>query len=270
MQLSYPISAYKDVVVKAFCELLLGIDYASDLPNLDRFTKFLTRVKENEFDSGNPIPGLTTTDLCKKGLPVNWTFAQFNRGPLMIVDEDEFRLEKLRCFTDETQACFSQEDFGFGKVELNFWMVGNNGNAIEGAEALFYMRLYKLKSIDYIYLGLPWHSRIIHEDLQTFEPLGINEYGTGFTITWRVEMFVPVLRREIEGYTVQEVCTEVYPANIICPPVWPRPLDEEEWPESSREAARQDGPIDTVCMSDVDGDGEVLITRLPDGLPEEP
>lgn len=270
MQLSYPVGAYRACVERALCELLIGHQYASELPTLDRFTKFLTRIKESGFDANNPIPGLTTTELCKKGLPINWAFIQFNRGPLMIVEEDEFRGELVRCFTDESMTMFDMDDFGFGKAELNFWLVANNGSALEAAEALFYMRLYKLKSIDYFYLGYPFHSRIIHDMLQSFEPLGIHEYGTGFTTTWRVELYVPILRREVEGFTVQEVCTEVFPADVsICPPIYcPRPLDEEEWPESLRDEAREIGAEKTIITHDRDQDGNVTQFEIDGGCPD--
>lgn len=269
MQLSYPIAAYRKCVERAFCELLIGHQYASELPNLDRFTKFLSRIKEGGFDANDPIPGLTTTDLCKKGLPISWAFIQFNRGPLLVVDEDEFRQDFMRCFTDDTKSMYEADAFGFGRVELNFWLAANHGSALESAETLFYMRLYKLRSVDYLYLGYPFHSRVIHNMLETFEPLGINEYGTAFTMTWRTEMFVPILRRELEGFTVQEVCTEVYPGEQIqCPPYCPRPLDEDEWPEAARDAARAAGPSHTLLMNDQDEDGEVTVNIIQGGKPD--
>jgi hypothetical protein len=268
MQLSYPITAYRACVERAFCELLIGHQYATELPQLDRFTKFLTRIKEAEFDFGDPLPGLTTTDLCKTGLPINWVFAQFNRGPLSIIEEDEFRVEIIRCFTDDTRRCFEQDDFGFGRTELNFWMVGNNGSAIEAAETLFYMRLYKLKTIDFLYLGYPWHALIDHEMLQSFEPLGMNEYGTGFTIQWRVVLYVPILRREIEGFTVQEICSEIYDGlDLHCPRQFPIPFMSEEEFLQSQEA----GATRTIITSAED-DGHVNISQVdgpcPDGTEE--
>lgn len=257
--------AYLKCMEKAFCELLIGYQYASELPHLDRFTKFLTRIKEAEFDSGDPIPGLTTTDLCKKGLPTNWVFVQFNRGPLSIIEEDEFRVEIIRCFTDETRSFFEQDDFGFGSTELNFWMVGNNGSSIEGAETLFYMRLYKLKSIDFIYLGYPFHARTIHDMLQSFEPLGINEYGTGFTIQWRVQLFVPILRRELSGFTVQSINSEIFDGlQLYTPPPFPVPfITEEEFIQSQELGARE-----TIITSS-DEDGNVSTSRVAGGSPEE-
>ncbi len=213
MQLSYPISQYKNCVLQAFCSLAIGIQYASQLPNQDRFIKFLTRLKEASFDSGDPLPGLTTTDLCKTGLPVNWCYIQYNRGPLVPVEEDEFRLEKIRQLSSD-KSRFDEDRWGFGRTDINCWLVGNNGSAIEAAESLFYMHLYRIKTVDYMYLGIPWRSRIIHDPIGTFEELGVAEYGTGFTITWRAQLFVPILREEIEGYTVQETCTEIFDASL--------------------------------------------------------
>lgn len=265
MQMSYPITAYLECIQKAFCELLIGYQYASELPNLDRFTKFLTRIKEAEFDSGNPIPGLTTTELCKKGLPVNWVFMQYNRGPLLQVEEDEFRVEKIRCFTDETRRCFDEEDFGFGQCELNFWMVGNNGASTESAEALYYMRLYKLKSVDFLYLGYPFHARVIHEGLQTFEQLGLNDYGTGFAVTWRLNMFVPILRQQLEGFTIAEICSEIYDSlEIHCPPPFPGPVATDEDIEfSSSQGARE------TLITSANDDGSINIERVEGGCPDE-
>lgn len=259
MQMSYPVESYLTCIQKAFCELLVGYQYASELPNLDRFTKFLTRIKEAEFDSGNPIAGLTTTDLCKKGLPVNWVFIQYNRGPLLIVEEDEFRVQLIRCFTDESRRCFDEDDFGFGSCELNFWMVGNNGASIESAEALYYMRLYKLKSIDFLYLGYPFHARINHEMFQSFEPIGINEYGTGFSVQWRLTMYVPILRQELEGFNIAEVCTEIYDGlEIHCPPPFPGPVMDDD----DLDISRQLGARETLITSAND-DGSIDIDRIP-------
>ncbi len=191
----------------------MGRQYSSILPNHDRLAKFLSRLKEAEFDAGDPIPGLTTTDLCKTGLPVNWCYIQYNRGALTIVEEDEFRFEKVRMLS-ENNTSFDEERWGFGRTDLNFWLLGNNGSAAEAAEALYYIHLYKVRPVDYTYLGMPWRSRVIHDSLATFEPLGLAEFGTGFVITWRAQLLVPVLRQEVQGFTVQEVCTEVFDASL--------------------------------------------------------
>jgi hypothetical protein len=213
MQLSYPVGQYKNCVAQAFCELLIGIQYASELPNTDRMVKFLSRLKEAQFDGGDPIPGLTTTDLCRTGLPLNWCYIQYNRGPLQPVEEDEFRVDHVRTISTN-KATFSQEDWGFGRADIKCWLVGNNGDATEAAEALYYMHLYRIKSVDYLYLGIPWRSRIVHDPLQTFEPLGLAEFGTGFTITWQAQIFVPMLRRQVEGFTVQTTCNEIFDATL--------------------------------------------------------
>lgn len=256
MQLSYSVASYLEHIEFAFRELLVGYEYASELPHLDRFTKFLTRIKESEFDSGNPIPGLTTTDLCKKGLPINWVYVQFNRGPLLSVEEDEFRFNLIRNFTNDTRRSFEQDNFGFGSCELNFWLVGNNGSSIEAAETLYYMRLYKLKSIDFLYLGYPFHARTIHEMLQSFEPVGINDYGTGFTIQWRVNLFVPILRKEIEGFTVQEIHTQIFDGlQLHLPLPFPVPQITDEEVDASREA----GALETIITSYNDETGETSI-----------
>src|SRR5712691_6298116 len=101
MQLSYPLSQYKNCVANAFCPLLLGIQYSSELPNQDRLVKFLSRLKEVEFDAGDPIPGLTTTDLCKTALPPNWCYIQYNRNALVTVEDDEFRIDHIRTLSHD-------------------------------------------------------------------------------------------------------------------------------------------------------------------------
>ena len=202
-------------MAEAFCSLLLGMQYASNLPNQDRLVKFLSRLKEAEFDGGDPIPGLTTTDLCKTGLPPNWCYIQYSRGPLQIADDDEFRVDKVRTLA-HSKKNFSEDRWGYGKVEINFWLLGNNGSATEAAEALFYIHLYRVRSVDYLYAGIPWRSRVIIEapGLATFEPFGLAEYGTGFAITWRATLFVPILKQEVEGFTVQDICTELFDATL--------------------------------------------------------
>lgn len=229
MQLSYPLAQYKNIVMQAFCPLLLGIQYSSTLPNVDRLVKFLSRLKEAEFDAGDPIPGLTTTELCKTGLPVNWCYVQYNRGPLTVVEEDEFRFEKVRTLAPQRDT-FEEERWGFGRTDINLWLLGNNGSAIEAAEALYYINLYKIRAVDYIYLGTPWRSRVIHESLISFEPVGLAEYGTGFTISWKAQLFVPILRQEIHGFTVQEIFSDIFDATLSIDinklPPFPAPFAE--------------------------------------------
>ena len=266
MQLSHPVGAYRRCVERAFCELLIGHEYATELPNMERATKFLSRIKEAEFDSSNPLPGLTTTELCKTGLPVNWTYAQFNRGPLQYIVEDDFRMDKVRCLSDD-MTMFDEERWGFGRVELNFWMMGNNGSSAEAAEATYYMRLYKLRSVDYLYLGVPWHSRVEHDQLQSFEPIGIEQYGTGFAITWRAEIYVPILREEIEGFTVQEICTEVFPtsASLACP-VFPGPQSNLD--EAIENLDRETTDADFTIISSMPDENTLNIQTIDGGCPD--
>lgn len=202
MQLSYPVTEYKICIERAFCELLLQIQYASQLPNTERFTKFLTRIKEGD-------PNLDLPEFCRTGLPNNWCYMQYNRGPLVIVPEDEFRKDKIR-FVKQSQGTFDETRWGFGTVELNWWLVGNNGSAIEACEALYYMRIYKLKSVDYCYMDINWHSRIIHEPLNSFEVVDLEGLGTAFAVQWTALLHVPVLCADIEGMIVQESCTNMF------------------------------------------------------------
>lgn len=208
MQLSYPITEYRKCVEMAFCELLLKIEYASQLPDTERFTKFLTRVKEGD-------PNLQLPDFCGTGLPDNWCYAQYNRGPLQIVDDDEFRYDKVRVI-NTAAAEFQEDRWGFGIVELNWWLVGNNGTSTEACEALYYMRLYKLKSLDYQYQNINWHSRIIHDSLNSFETVDLDSLGTAFAVQWTMQLYVPVLKDDIEGRLVIETCADLYAASIEC------------------------------------------------------
>jgi hypothetical protein len=226
--MSYPLSAYRQCIAEAFCPLLLGLQYSSNLPNQDRLVKFLSRLKEAQFEAGDPVPGLTLTELCKTGLPPNWCYLQYNRGPLMPVEEDEFRVDKDRVLTGN-KTLFDENRWGYGRCELNFWLLGNNGSAIEAAESLFYIRIYKVRSFDYLYLDIPWRSRVIHDPLQTFEAINLAEYGTGFSVTWRSTVYVPILRQEIEGYTVQSTCTGIFDARMSIDlekmPPFPAPVE---------------------------------------------
>lgn len=153
------------------------------------------------------------TELCKTGLPVNWCYIQYNRGALTLVEDDEFRFEKTRMLSENNRV-FEEERWGFGRTDLNFWLLGNNGSATEAAEALYYIHLYRVRAVNYMYLGIPWRSRVIHDSLATFEPLGLAEFGTGFAITWRAQLFVPVLRQEIQGFNVQEICNEIFDSTL--------------------------------------------------------
>ena len=123
------------------------------------------------------------------------------------------------------------------------------------------MRLYKLRSVDFLYLGYPFHARVEHDMLQSIEPLGIHEYGTGFTITWRVNIKIPILRKEVEGFTVTEICNEVFddPDLILCTPAqFQVPLD---FP-----IEEQEGPRETIITSAED-DGRVNIFRVEGPCP---
>lgn len=265
MQLSYPVSQYKNCLMNSFCGLLLGVQYATDIPNTDRLVKFLSRLKEAQFDANDPIPGLTTTDLCKKGLPPNWCYIQYNRSALTIVDDDEFRQERIRTLTLAKDR-FSEDRWGFGQTEINCWLVANNGSAIEAAEALYYMNLYKVKSVEYLYLGIPWKSRIIQDSLDSFGTLGIAEYGTGFTITWKAQLFVPILRQEIEGFTVQTVCNEIFTSecltlpdgsiDIVKIPPFPAPMEydiEKDVPLGVGLRSQYDPVKDEVITTEFEG-----------------
>ncbi len=259
MQLSYPLAQYKNCIGTAFCGLLLELQYASDLPNMDRFVKFLSRLKEAQFDVNDPIPGLTTTDLCKTGLPPNWCYIQFNRGPLVPVEDDEFRLDKMRVLSSD-RGRFDEDRWGFGRADVNCWLVGNNGSAAEAAESLFYIHLYRIKSIEYLYLGIPWKSRVIHEALDSFASLDIAEYGTGFTVTWKSQIFVPILRQEIEGYTVQAVCNEIFDSTLAIDvsklPPFPSPTDfdlSKSVPLDLSYRSHYDELLDKVVIEEVRG-----------------
>jgi hypothetical protein len=239
MQLSYPITEYRKAIDRAFSEFLLQTRYASALPNMSRFTKFLTRVKECD-------PLLQLPESCATGLPLNWCYIQYNRGPLQIVEEDEFREDKIRMYVNEgTQIETSH--WGYGRTELNFWLVANNGATIEACEALFYMRLYKIRNIEYSYQDLNWKSRIVHSALQTFESLEMEEHGTGFTVTWSVELFVPVLYRDTTSFsTLSSGITTCY--------VYGTPISEFDDDTSSRSPREGSGlapedASDIVCST---------------------
>ena len=203
MQLSYPLTAYRLLVEKAFCETLLALRFVTPFPNPDRFARFLSRLKSDNPEIDHP-------ELCRHGLPDHWSVIQYTRGPLQVNDEDEFRTERHRATTPNKYR-FQEQRFGFGHVELNFWLVANNSSAIEACEAWYYMRLYKLKTIRYQYLDREFSSVVEHQALETFESYQLQgDNGTGFTITWSARLDVPILSGDLTGFTVRSHHLNVY------------------------------------------------------------
>lgn len=194
---------YRLCVEKAFCEVLLATRYVSPFPNPDRFARFLTRLKSDNPELDNP-------ELCQHGLPDFWAYIQFKRGPLVQVEEDDFRSKKIRTLVDEERR-FEEIRYSSGAIDLDFWLFANNQSAIEACESWYYSRLYKIKSISYDFLGFTFKSRVIHESLTEFDSYAAQgEHASGFFITWRVQIRVPLLTDELQGYTVLSNRTDIY------------------------------------------------------------
>ena len=213
MLVSYVTRPYRLLVEKAFCEFLLALRFVTPFPNTDRFARFLTRIKSDNPDIDNP-------ELCRHGLPDNWCYIQYSRGALKNKeDEDEFREGHLRTLT-KNLAKFQEYRYTFGYVDLDFWLVANNGPTVEACEAFYYMRLHKLRSIDYVYLDMPFKSRVEHETLDTFESLQLqSEHGTGYVLTWRVRIDVPIFTNDITGFTVQSHQVNIFDRGDVSLPL---------------------------------------------------
>lgn len=217
MQLSYPLTAYRLLVEKAFCEVLLSLRFVTPFPSPDRFARFMSRLKSDNPEIDHP-------ELCRHGLPDHWAVVQYTRGPLQANEEDEFRAERRRTLTPNKER-FGEQRFGFGTVQLDFWLVGNTSSAIEACEAWYYARLYRIKTIRYQYLDREFQSRVEHQSLETFESFQLQgDNGTGFTITWSARLDVPLLTDDLTGFTVRSHLINVYDRGEVPYPLGTQPL----------------------------------------------
>jgi hypothetical protein len=202
MLATLPILAYRHVVDQAFSVSLLFQQYATTMPDIQRLTQNLTRIKDND-------PTINLPNICKTGFPVDWTVIQYNRGPLIIEEQDEFRSLPVRD-VDETLHTFDRKDLGFGSYTLQYHLIGSNGRAIEQAEMLYYLKLYKIREITYTYVDVVWVSRIIHQSLSEYGQIDLENMGTFFYISWETKIFVPVLYREVLEHQVTHVTVNIY------------------------------------------------------------
>ena len=197
MLLAIPLERLRCDLEDAFKELVVGCDYTSDIPNIERLHKFLTKVKDKD-ESG------------KFELPENWLYIQFKRNALIgSTDQDYFRNIRVDNQNNSDEDIVLRDDWGFATTELEFWMSAGNSETIELAEALFYSRVFDIRSIRYRYLNLDIKSRVVHESLQTYQPLEEEQSGTIWTTTWNSTLYVPFLKRENKLYKIKE---EISPA----------------------------------------------------------
>ena len=193
MLLSYPLEALRCDVETAFSELILGCRYATELPNQSRLSKFLTKIKD--FNENHKLPS-------------EWMYVQFKRNALEY-EEDQDLFRSFEIINPNpiptTQKIIRKDDWGFGRTNLDFWLCANTGETIELAEALFYCRVFNVRSVQYNYLNLKIKSRVVHEQLQSHDPMEVDDMGTLWTITWRAVLYVPILLKENQVFKIEKV-----------------------------------------------------------------
>ena len=197
MLLSYPLEALRCDVETAFSELILGCRYATELPNQDRLNKFLSKTKD--LDKNHKLPD-------------KWIYIQFKRNALEFgEDQDLFRSFEIVNSNPTLygEKIIRKDEWGYGQTTLEFWMVANNGETIELAEALFYCRIFNVRLVNYSYLNLKIKSRVVHEQLQSYDPMEVNDVGTLWTVTWRATLYVPILLKESQVFKIKEVDTSI-------------------------------------------------------------
>ena len=198
MLLSIPLEVLRCDLEYAFKELVVGCRYTTNIPNTNRLHEFLTDLKDKDEDHK---------------LPDRWLYIQFKRNALVgSSDQDLFRhitLDTKSTINDSDGTkdinVTLRDDWGFASVELEFWMCSNNSNVMELAEALFYCRVFNVRTIRYNYLDIDIKSRVVHEAFQTYEPLEVEESGTCWTTTWRSTLDVPFLKRERQVHLVERI-----------------------------------------------------------------
>ena len=200
--LSLAIEPYLDAIKSAFAtylpenvqvgsRVLTPVEFVTDAPGDERFKRDVARFRE-----GNK-------------LGTNWCLIQWNRGPLMIEPDDEFR-ELIERDVSESAGTYEVKAFGFGSCECNFHLVANNAATIEACEGLYYFSLYKISSVTFTYQLIEFKSRIIHEILGSFGAYNVKDVGTLFKIDWIARLFVPVLVDSSTGKIVITSSSKIY------------------------------------------------------------
>jgi hypothetical protein len=196
--------SYRALLENAFREFSLGVRFAAPVPNIERYKQFLTRIKEKN-------PDIFDLSICKDGLPAQWCYIQFTRGPLSYnADEHEFRTAKVRK-NNPSNTEFEQYNLGFAIVQLNCVAFCNNDSSAEQIEEMYYRRLYKLRTIDHIYLDLNFHSRCDHSVISDFTLIPLEgDQASGWMIQWTTQIHANILMKDIEGLVVNKVTTTLY------------------------------------------------------------
>lgn len=241
MLMQYPLHSYRDIVRRVFGSFLLQDTYASNLPDYERMIKFLSRFRHHQItphlEDEEQIPSMT-------GLPEHWSYWQYNRSALVPVEEDDFRREAIRV-PDITNRNFTETKWGFGRCVMNNWIAGNTGSVIELLETLYYARLYRIRSLEFMYQNMTFVADILHSPLQEFGTFELRERGTGWFITWETEFYVPLLVAERVGTYVMSVLTNIFDSQ------------DTLFPNATTTEAR----VPTVSLPSFNTYGEKLITE---------
>lgn len=178
-----------DVEVKS--RVLKPVGFTSEAPNEERLKRDVTRFRD---------AGTFSSD---------WCMIQWNRGPLQIDPEDDFRTLIDRS-TSELAGTHTVKEFGFSICDLEFFLFANNGTTIEACEDLFYLSLYKIKTVGFSYESIDFNARVVHESLGAFASHSLKDVGTLFRIDWTVRFFVPILVDTSSGLIILAASTKVY------------------------------------------------------------
>jgi len=184
-------SAYLPENVRIRNRVLTPVEFVTDAPGDERFKRDVARFREGG------------------SLDDNWCLIQWNRGPLMIEPDDEFR-ELIERDINETAGTYDVKAFGFGACECNFHLIANNAATIEACEGLYYLNLYKIRSVLFTYQLIEFKSRVIHEILGSFGAYNVKDVGTAFKIDWVARLFVPVLVDSSTGQIIITSSSKIY------------------------------------------------------------
>lgn len=196
--------AYSALLQKTFSEFLLpdtefenkalrAIKYVTASPDEERLKRDLTRYKKK----------------LALEMPQKWCVIQWNRSPLRITTEDEFRTRIIRTRNTD-QGGYDNKDMGFGESDFNFTMWANDGIAMEVCETLYYLHLYKLRTVSYSNEKQDFKSRVEHELLGSFGADSVSDLGSLFKIDWMVKMFIPIWTDSITGKIVARIKEDIY------------------------------------------------------------
>ena len=206
MQVSYVMKSYRELILQAFKEFVLAVRFVPDnpFPNMERYKQFYSRLKDTNVD-------LRDVMRCEKGLPEDHCYIQFTRSALQFdADQDEFRDFKVRT-TSPNRKNFTELRFGYGFIDLNFYLFANNASTLESCESFFYRRLYKIRTFKILYLDIEFNLEVLHEPLTNFSLIPLEgDQASGFSVQWVSRVLVPILMKDLEGFDVIKTELDIY------------------------------------------------------------